>query len=65
MSLQYYPEVSPGPLDSDTVFREFMELLEKAKAKSLKRMACHSFWPPLLATVSEVGLPQVFLNLNG
>ncbi|KAK9285195.1 hypothetical protein L1049_024383 [Liquidambar formosana] len=31
MSLQYHPEASPGPHDSDSVFREFMELMEQAK----------------------------------
>lgn len=32
MSLQYHPEASPGPHDSDPVFREFLQLMEKSKA---------------------------------
>ncbi|KAL5709066.1 carbamoyl-phosphate synthase (glutamine-hydrolyzing) [Ranunculus cassubicifolius] len=31
MSLQYHPEASPGPHDSDPVFREFWQLMKKGK----------------------------------
>ncbi|XP_024029413.1 carbamoyl-phosphate synthase small chain, chloroplastic isoform X1 [Morus notabilis] len=31
MSLQYHPEASPGPHDSDYAFREFVELIKKVK----------------------------------
>uniref|UniRef100_A0A7N0TSV7 Carbamoyl phosphate synthase small chain, chloroplastic n=1 Tax=Kalanchoe fedtschenkoi TaxID=63787 RepID=A0A7N0TSV7_KALFE len=31
MSLQYHPEASPGPHDSDLVFTEFIELMTKSK----------------------------------
>ncbi|XP_062148183.1 carbamoyl-phosphate synthase small chain, chloroplastic [Alnus glutinosa] len=31
MSLQYHPEASPGPHDSDNAFREFIELMKRAK----------------------------------
>ncbi|KAI3952945.1 hypothetical protein MKX01_028637 [Papaver californicum] len=31
MSLQYHPEASPGPHDSDSVFGEFISLMEQAK----------------------------------
>ncbi|KAL5731735.1 carbamoyl-phosphate synthase (glutamine-hydrolyzing) [Ranunculus cassubicifolius] len=31
MSLQYHPEASPGPHDSDPVFREFLQLMKKGK----------------------------------
>ncbi|KAH1079928.1 hypothetical protein J1N35_019689 [Gossypium stocksii] len=31
MSLQYHPEASPGPHDSDCAFREFIELMESTK----------------------------------
>ncbi|XP_024023036.1 carbamoyl-phosphate synthase small chain, chloroplastic [Morus notabilis] len=31
MSLQYHPEASPGPHDSDYAFREFVELMKKVK----------------------------------
>lgn len=31
MSLQYHPEASPGPHDSDPIFRDFLQLMEKAK----------------------------------
>ncbi|RZC63472.1 hypothetical protein C5167_025228 [Papaver somniferum] len=31
MSLQYHPEASPGPHDSDSVFGEFITLMEQAK----------------------------------
>ncbi|KAJ6347916.1 hypothetical protein OIU76_004414 [Salix suchowensis] len=34
MSLQYHPEASPGPHDSDSVFGEFMELMKKVKQKA-------------------------------
>ncbi|KAJ9170244.1 hypothetical protein P3X46_018366 [Hevea brasiliensis] len=34
MSLQYHPEASPGPHDSDTVFGEFVELMKRAKQKA-------------------------------
>ncbi|KAF2289357.1 hypothetical protein GH714_035303 [Hevea brasiliensis] len=34
MSLQYHPEASPGPHDSDTVFGEFVELMKQAKQKA-------------------------------
>ncbi|KAL5990185.1 hypothetical protein ACLOJK_011082 [Asimina triloba] len=33
MSLQYHPEASPGPHDSDPAFREFMQLMERSKVK--------------------------------
>ncbi|KAK9995772.1 hypothetical protein SO802_020458 [Lithocarpus litseifolius] len=31
MSLQYHPEASPGPHDSDNAFQEFIELMKRAK----------------------------------
>lgn len=31
MSLQYHPEASPGPHDSDCVFRDFVELMKSVK----------------------------------
>ncbi|KAB1208210.1 Carbamoyl-phosphate synthase small chain, chloroplastic [Morella rubra] len=31
MSLQYHPEASPGPHDSDYAFQEFVELMKRAK----------------------------------
>ncbi|KAL4645587.1 hypothetical protein ACB092_02G244700 [Castanea dentata] len=31
MSLQYHPEASPGPHDSDNAFQEFIELMNRAK----------------------------------
>ncbi|TYH99415.1 hypothetical protein ES332_A11G064800v1 [Gossypium tomentosum] len=31
MSLQYHPEASPGPHDSDCAFREFIELMDSTK----------------------------------
>jgi len=31
MSLQYHPEASPGPHDSDNAFWEFVELMKRAK----------------------------------
>ncbi|KAK0607100.1 hypothetical protein LWI29_009302 [Acer saccharum] len=31
MSLQYHPEASPGPHDSDCVFRDFIELMKSVK----------------------------------
>ncbi|KAK8566151.1 hypothetical protein V6N13_021221 [Hibiscus sabdariffa] len=31
MSLQYHPEASPGPHDSDCAFREFIELMKSTK----------------------------------
>ncbi|XVE86594.1 hypothetical protein DITRI_Ditri18aG0046000 [Diplodiscus trichospermus] len=31
MSLQYHPEASPGPHDSDCAFREFVELMKSTK----------------------------------
>ncbi|XP_022752002.1 LOW QUALITY PROTEIN: carbamoyl-phosphate synthase small chain, chloroplastic-like [Durio zibethinus] len=31
MSLQYHPEASPGPHDSDLAFREFIKLMESTK----------------------------------
>ncbi|KFK36074.1 hypothetical protein AALP_AA4G074000 [Arabis alpina] len=31
MSLQYHPEASPGPHDSDNAFREFIELMKRSK----------------------------------
>ncbi|PKI50060.1 hypothetical protein CRG98_029560 [Punica granatum] len=31
MTLQYHPEASPGPHDSDSVFGEFIELMRQAK----------------------------------
>ncbi|GMH24505.1 hypothetical protein Nepgr_026348 [Nepenthes gracilis] len=34
MSLQYHPEASPGPHDSDPVFREFVELMKRAKVNA-------------------------------
>uniref|UniRef100_A0A6M2ELY6 Carbamoyl phosphate synthase small chain, chloroplastic n=1 Tax=Populus davidiana TaxID=266767 RepID=A0A6M2ELY6_9ROSI len=34
MSLQYHPEASPGPHDSDSVFGEFIELMKKVKQKA-------------------------------
>ncbi|GAA0148658.1 ligase [Lithospermum erythrorhizon] len=34
MSLQYHPEASPGPHDSDTVFRDFIQLMRQAKQKA-------------------------------
>ncbi|PIA54285.1 hypothetical protein AQUCO_00900674v1 [Aquilegia coerulea] len=34
MSLQYHPEASPGPHDSDLVFREFIHLMEKGKTNA-------------------------------
>ncbi|KAL8152105.1 hypothetical protein V2J09_021913 [Rumex salicifolius] len=33
MSLQYHPEASPGPHDSDPVFREFVELMKRVKSQ--------------------------------
>ncbi|XP_047314068.1 carbamoyl-phosphate synthase small chain, chloroplastic-like [Impatiens glandulifera] len=32
MSLQYHPEASPGPHDSDYVFAEFIQLMEREKS---------------------------------
>ncbi|KAF9593338.1 hypothetical protein IFM89_021742 [Coptis chinensis] len=32
MSLQYHPEASPGPHDSDSVFTEFTDLMKQAKS---------------------------------
>ncbi|KAK6936544.1 Carbamoyl-phosphate synthase small subunit, N-terminal domain [Dillenia turbinata] len=34
MSLQYHPEASPGPHDSDLVFRDFIQLMERVKRNS-------------------------------
>ncbi|KAI3932713.1 hypothetical protein MKW98_012684 [Papaver atlanticum] len=34
MSLQYHPEASPGPHDSDSVFGEFIFMMEQAKQKA-------------------------------
>ncbi|KAJ0241297.1 Carbamoyl-phosphate synthase small subunit [Hirschfeldia incana] len=34
MSLQYHPEASPGPHDSDNAFREFIELMKRSKQSS-------------------------------
>ncbi|XP_002526801.2 carbamoyl-phosphate synthase small chain, chloroplastic [Ricinus communis] len=34
MSLQYHPEASPGPHDSDTVFGEFVNLMKQVKQKA-------------------------------
>ncbi|KAI3933507.1 hypothetical protein MKW92_036415 [Papaver armeniacum] len=34
MSLQYHPEASPGPHDSDSVFGEFISMMEQAKQKA-------------------------------
>ncbi|PHT52113.1 Carbamoyl-phosphate synthase small chain, chloroplastic [Capsicum baccatum] len=34
MSLQYHPEASPGPHDSDTVFGEFIQLMKQEKVKA-------------------------------
>ncbi|CAN1230630.1 Carbamoyl-phosphate synthase small chain, chloroplastic [Linum perenne] len=34
MSLQYHPEASPGPHDSDSVFGEFVELMKQSKRKA-------------------------------
>ncbi|CAJ1937897.1 unnamed protein product [Sphenostylis stenocarpa] len=44
MSLQYHPEASPGPHDSDYAFREFVELMEQQKSKKPE---------PRLSTVSD------------
>lgn len=33
MSLQYHPEASPGPHDSDYAFRQFVELMKKERNK--------------------------------
>ncbi|ERN15913.1 hypothetical protein AMTR_s00039p00223010 [Amborella trichopoda] len=34
MSLQYHPEASPGPHDSDTVFKEFVDMMKQNKQAS-------------------------------
>ncbi|KAM1753095.1 hypothetical protein ACFX16_005831 [Malus domestica] len=34
MSIQYHPEASPGPHDSDYVFREFIELMKKVNVNA-------------------------------
>ncbi|CAI0554825.1 unnamed protein product [Linum tenue] len=34
MSLQYHPEASPGPHDSDSVFGEFIELMKQSKQQA-------------------------------
>ncbi|KAM0998793.1 hypothetical protein FF1_005574 [Malus domestica] len=34
MSIQYHPEASPGPHDSDYVFSEFIELIKKVKVNA-------------------------------
>ncbi|KAM7276709.1 hypothetical protein ACFE04_018575 [Oxalis oulophora] len=34
MSLQYHPEASPGPHDSDCAFKEFVELVKSVKTKA-------------------------------
>ncbi|KAJ4909656.1 hypothetical protein Rs2_04277 [Raphanus sativus] len=34
MSLQYHPEASPGPHDSDNAFKEFIELMKRSKQSS-------------------------------
>ncbi|MCE3215437.1 hypothetical protein HAX54_002382 [Datura stramonium] len=34
MSLQYHPEASPGPHDSDPVFGEFIQLMKQQKVKA-------------------------------
>ncbi|GLU13257.1 hypothetical protein SLE2022_299000 [Rubroshorea leprosula] len=34
MSLQYHPEASPGPHDSDCTFREFVQLMKSVKQKA-------------------------------
>ncbi|BFG33486.1 hypothetical protein CerSpe_197600 [Prunus speciosa] len=34
MSIQYHPEASPGPHDSDYAFREFIQLMKKVKVNS-------------------------------
>ncbi|KAB5574003.1 hypothetical protein DKX38_001197 [Salix brachista] len=34
MSLQYHPEASPGPHDSDSVFGEFIKLMKEVKQKA-------------------------------
>ncbi|XP_058095070.1 carbamoyl-phosphate synthase small chain, chloroplastic isoform X2 [Magnolia sinica] len=40
MSLQYHPEASPGPHDSDPAFREFMQLMMQTKLKA-RTLAMH------------------------
>ncbi|ONH99180.1 hypothetical protein PRUPE_6G016000 [Prunus persica] len=42
MSIQYHPEASPGPHDSDYAFREFIQLMKKVKVNS-RVMAALSF----------------------
>ncbi|CAN6542432.1 unnamed protein product [Malus baccata var. baccata] len=34
MSLQYHPEASPGPRDSDYAFTEFVELMKRVKVNA-------------------------------
>ncbi|KAL6204056.1 hypothetical protein ACLB2K_021326 [Fragaria x ananassa] len=34
MSIQYHPEASPGPHDSDYAFREFIELMKRVKVNA-------------------------------
>jgi carbamoyl-phosphate synthase small subunit len=34
MSLQYHPEASPGPHDSDCAFKEFVDLMKSVKSKA-------------------------------
>ncbi|KAL5836814.1 hypothetical protein ACOSQ3_013983 [Xanthoceras sorbifolium] len=34
MSLQYHPDASPGPHDSDCVFREFVELMKSVEQRT-------------------------------
>ena len=38
MSLQYHPEASPGPHDSDYIFREFIELMKQGKNRTKGRL---------------------------
>jgi carbamoyl-phosphate synthase small subunit len=35
-SVQYHPEASPGPHDANSLFGNFVELMEKSKVKSKK-----------------------------
>lgn len=45
MSLQYHPEASPGPHDSDYAFRDFVELMMQEKNKKSE---------PQISTVSSL-----------
>ncbi|XP_061363484.1 carbamoyl-phosphate synthase small chain, chloroplastic-like [Gastrolobium bilobum] len=38
MSIQYHPEASPGPHDSDYAFREFVELMNQGKNKTKENL---------------------------